>query len=293
MTAFLPTTWTDPRQAIDRALAAVAAAIGPVADGATILGVHLEGPYLNEEKCGAQDVRAIRRAQREEALAWLDTGLVRLIALAPEFEENLWLIAECARRGVTVSAAHTTAGYDAMRRAVALGLRQVTHCFNAMVGLGHRELGTVGAALALPELKCELIADNLHVHPEVMNILVKVKGPEGVILVTDAIRGAGMPVGEYAIDDRTVTIHDGAVRLPDGTLAGSILTMERALANIVAATGRPLAELWHLSSRNAAQAIGATSKGSLEVGKDADLVLLDDDFGVALTVVAGQVVCQR
>jgi N-acetylglucosamine-6-phosphate deacetylase len=293
VTAFLPTTWTAPRTAIDAALAAVAEVAGPVPGGAAILGAHLEGPYLNPEKCGAQDVRSIRRAEREEALAWLDTGLVRLIALAPEFEENEWLIVECARRGITTSAAHTTASYEAMQRAVTLGLRQVTHCFNAMVGLGHRELGTVGAAMSLPEINCELIADNLHVHPAVINILVQVKGPERVILVTDAVRGAGMPEGEYAIDDRTVTIRDGAVRLPDGTLAGSILTMERALANVAAATGRPLAELWPMSSRNAARAIGAGSKGSLEVGMDADLVLLDAAGSVALTVVAGEIVYQR
>jgi N-acetylglucosamine-6-phosphate deacetylase len=293
VTAFLPTTWTAPRAAIDAALAAVAEVAGPVPGGAAILGAHLEGPYLNPEKCGAQDVRSIRRAEREEALAWLDTGLVRLIALAPEFEENEWLIVECARRGITTSAAHTTASYEAMQRAVMLGLRQVTHCFNAMVGLGHRELGTVGAAMSLPEINCELIADNLHVHPAVINILVQVKGPERVILVTDAVRGTGMPEGEYAIDDRMVTIHDGAVRLPDGTLAGSILTMERALANVAAATGRPLAELWPMSSRNAARAIGAGSKGSLEVGMDADLVLLDADFEVAFTLVGGEIVYER
>src|SRR5690606_24111213 len=125
--------------------------------------------------------------------------------------------------------------YDAMSAAVQLGLRQVTHCYNAMVGLGHRELGTVGAAMALPQLNCELIADNIHVHPHAINILIQVKGPERVILITDAIRGAGMPEGDYTIDDRTVTIRDGAVRLPDGTLAGSILTMDRALRNVQAA----------------------------------------------------------
>ena len=130
-------------------------------------------------------------------------------------------------------------------------------------------------------------------HPAAINI-VKVKGPERVILVTDAIRGAGMAEGEYAIDeDRRVRVQDGAVRLPDGTLAGSILTMERALANAVAATGRSLAELWPLSSLNAARAIGATNKGALEVGRDADLVLLDDDFEVALTVAEGEIVYER
>lgn len=294
VTAFLPTTWTGARPVIDRALGAIAQAVGRVPGGATILGAHLEGPYLNPDKCGAQDIRQIRRAGPEEALAWLDTGVVRLIALAPEYEENLWLIDECTRRGITVSAAHTTAGYEELQRAVAHGLRQVTHCFNAMAPLGHRELGTVGAAMALDEINCELIADNLHVHPAAINILVKVKGPERVILVTDAIRGAGMAEGEYAIDeDRRVRVQDGAVRLPDGTLAGSILTMERALANAVAATGRSLAELWPLSSLNAARAIGATNKGALEVGRDADLVLLDDDFEVALTVAEGEIVYER
>jgi N-acetylglucosamine-6-phosphate deacetylase len=290
VTAFLPTTWTASDEAIRRALAAIAQTIGRVPGGATILGAHLEGPYLNPQKCGAQDTRQIRRAQREEALGWLETGLVRLMAMAPEFDENLWLIAECATRGIVVSAAHTTAGYEEMVRAVAHGLRHVTHCFNAMVGLGHRDLGTAGAAMALPEINCELIADNLHVHPVVINILVKVKGPERVILVTDAIRGTGMAEGEYAIDDRTVVVRDGAVRLPDGTLAGSILTMDRALANVVAATGRPLAELWPMSSLNAARAIGATNKGRLEVGIDADLVLVDEDFGVRLTVAEGEIV---
>ncbi len=294
VTSFLPTTWTGSRPVIDRALAAIAQVVGRTAGGATILGAHLEGPYLNPEKCGAQDARQIRRAGREEALAWLDTGVVRLIALAPEYEENLWLIEECARRGITVSAAHTTAGYAELQRAVRHGLRQVTHCFNAMIGLGHRELGTVGAAMALDEINCELIADNLHVHPAAINILVQVKGPERVILITDAIRGAGMVEGEYAIDaERLVRVQDGAVRLPDGTLAGSILTMERALANVVAATGRPLAELWPMSSLNAARAIGATHKGALEAGRDADLVLLDADFEVVLTVAEGGIVYER
>lgn len=293
VTAFLPTTWTGAGEVIYRALKAIEQVAGRVPGGATILGAHLEGPYLNPQKCGAQDTRQIRRAQREEALAWLDTGLVRLIALAPEFAENLWLIEECARRGITVSAAHTMAGYEELQRAVARGLRQVTHCFNAMAGLGHRELGTVGAAMALPEINCELIADNLHVHPAAINILVQVKGPQRVILVTDAIRGTGMPEGEYTIDDRTVTVRDGAVRLPDGTLAGSILTMERALANVVAATGRPLAELWPMSSLNAARAIGATNKGALEAGRDADLALLGEGFEVVLTVAEGEIVYEQ
>ena len=139
---------------------------------------------------------------------------------------------------------------------VARGLRQTTHTFNAMEPLNHREPGTVGAALTLPQLSCELIADNIHVHPAAQKILVDAKTPAGVILITDAIRPAGLPPGDYMLDDRPVNNRTGAVRLADGTLAGSVLTMERALQNICAAAGRSLAEMWPASSLNAARAIG-------------------------------------
>src|SRR5215213_6680519 len=291
VTSFLATTWTAGREPILKALELVEELQGPIQNGATLLGAHLEGPYLHPARCGAQDVRLIRRAEREEALQFLDSGVIRLLALAPEFDENLWLIDECVKRGITVSAAHTTASYEQMQRAVAHGVTQVTHCFNAMPGLGHREPGTVGAALTMPQILCELIADNIHVHPALQKILLDVKTPSGVILITDAIRAAGLPEGEYKLDERTVNIHEGAVRLPDGTLAGSILTMERALQNLCSAAARPLTEMWPTSSLNAARAIGISSnKGSLEVGKDADLVLLDESFTVDLTVIEGKVV---
>ena len=293
VTAFLATTWTASRDAIRKALELVEEMQGPIQNGATLLGVHLEGPYLHPSRCGAQDVNLIRRAEREEALEFLESGVIRLLALAPEFEENLWLIDECVKRGVTVSAAHTTATYEQMQTAATRGVTQVTHTFNAMQGLGHREPGTVGAALTIPQISCELIADNIHVHPAVQKILVDVKTPAGIILITDAVRAAGLPEGEYMLDDRSVNIRDGAVRLGDGTLAGSILTMERALQNLCAATGRPLEELWVTSSLNAARAIGISShKGSLEVGKDADLVLLDESFQVQLTMAQGEIVYQ-
>jgi len=274
-----------------KALEVVEEMQGRVEGGATLLGVHLEGPYLNPIHCGAQDVNLIRRASKAEALEILDSGVIRLLALAPEFDENLWLIDECVQRGITVSAAHTTANYEQMQKAAEHGITQLTHSFNAMEGLGHRELGTIGAALSLPQISCELIADNIHVHPAAQKILVDVKTPSGIILVTDAIRAAGLQDGDYMLDERSVHIENGAVRLPNGTLAGSVLTMERALKNVCSATERSLAEMWITSSLNAARAIGVSSrKGSLEVGKDADLVLLDEAFGVKLTVVQGEVV---
>ena len=291
VTSFLATTWTADRPSILKALELVEEMQGRIPDGATLLGVHLEGPYLNPVRCGAQDVNLIRRAEKEEALEFLDSGVIRLLALAPEYEENLWLIDECVQRGITVSAAHTTANYAQMQGAAEHGITQLTHSFNAMEPLGHRELGTIGAAMSLPQVSCELIADNIHVHPAAQKILVDVKTPAGVILVTDAIRAAGLPDGDYMLDERSVHIESGAVRLSNGTLAGSVLTMERALKNVCAASGRSLAEMWICSSLNAARAIGLSAqKGSLEVGKDADLVLLDEAFRVSVTIIKGEIV---
>ncbi len=293
VTSFLATTWTDTRPRIQAALEVIASAVGRQPNGATLLGAHVEGPYINPQRPGAQSAVNIRRAPRDEALAFLDTGAVRLMALAPEFPENHWLIRECVRRGITVSAAHTAATYDQMREAVALGVTQATHTGNAMTGLHHREPGTLGAVLTLPEINAELIADNIHIHPAVIDLVYLAKGADHVILITDAIRGAGMPDGEYPIDERMVTIRDGVVRLPDGTLAGSTLTMERALRNFVAATRVPLASVWQASSLNAARSMGVSArKGSLEIGKDADLVLVDADINVKMTVAEGQVVYQ-
>jgi len=294
VTSFLATTWTASRPSIMKALQLVKQMQGQIQGGATLLGAHLEGPYLNPTRCGAQDVNFIRRAEKEEALEFLEAGVIRLLALAPEYDENLWLIDECVRRGITVSAAHTAANYEQMQSAAAHGVMHLTHSFNAMNGLGHRELGTIGAALTLPQFSCELIADNIHVHPAAQKILVDVKQPEGVILVTDAIRAAGLPDGEYILDTRSVHIEGGVVRSSDGTLAGSVLTMERALQNVCSATGRSLSEMWVTTSLNAARAIGVSSqKGSLEVGKDADLILLDESFNVNLTVVRGEIVFSR
>jgi len=281
----------ESREAITAALKVVAEQQGAQPDGATILGVHLEGPYLNVAKRGAQNPTYFRTAAREEALAFLDFNVIRLLSIAPEFTENQWLIGECVRRGITVSVAHSAATYEQVRHAVSLGLTHATHTYNAMVGLDHREPGTLGAVLTTPEIACELIADNIHVHPAAMQLLFAAKGPDRVILITDAVRGAGLGDGEYTIDNRQVIVRDGAVRLISGTLAGSALTLNKGLYNFMQATGQPLSAVWKTSSLNAARAIHiADRKGSLEVGKDADLVLIDDQINVQLTIAEGVIV---
>ncbi len=294
VTSFLPTTWAATGEAIGQVVDTVISMMGPVTNGATILGTHLEGPYLNPDHSGAQDVKLVRAADRSEAMKFIDSGIVRLITLAPEISENEWLITECVRRGITVSMGHTSANYEQVKRAVQLGVTHATHTYNAMVGLGHREPGTVGAIMTFPEIICELICDNIHVHPAAQKILIDTKSPAGVILVTDCTRGTGMPEGEYPIDNRTITIRDGIARLPDGTIAGSILTMERALKNAMAASGLSLKEAWPMTSLNAARNIGVSSqKGSIEVGKDADLALLSDELEVQMTIANGTVVFEK
>jgi N-acetylglucosamine-6-phosphate deacetylase len=289
VTGFLATTWTAGHFETLNALRAVSVQMGQQADNeARILGVHLEGPYLNPARCGAQDVRHIRLADQSEACDLLDSQLVRRLALAPEFPENLWLVDECVRRGVTVSAGHSDATFEQMQIAVEHGLSQVTHTFNAMRPFNHRQPGVVGAALLLPELTCELICDLVHVHPAAVRLLVQAKSPDRILLITDAVRPTGLPEGKYTIDERTVQVQAGAVRLSDGTLAGSVLTMERALQNFLSVTGLSLESAWQVTSLNAARAIGlADHKGSLEPGKDADLVMLSPTFDVLTTVVEG------
>lgn len=291
-TSFLATTWTESREKIMQTLEMIAEIQGTQEGGATILGVHLEGPYIDEAKRGAQREEYVRRAEREEALAFLDTHVIRLVSLAPEYQENWWLIDECRQRGITVSAAHSSANYEQMIEGINRGITHSTHTYNAMVGLSHRKPGGLGAVMTRSEVYCELIADNIHVHPAAMQILYAVKGRDKLVLITDAVRVAGLADGEYLGEDgRTVVVKDGAVHLPDGTLAGSTLTMDRGLRNFMKATGEPLKNIWQCSSLNAARSIHiAHRKGSLEIGKDADLLLVDDNIKIHLTMAEGKIV---
>jgi N-acetylglucosamine-6-phosphate deacetylase len=294
VTGFLATTWTDSDARIKAALANIKAVMQKPSQGASVLGVHLEGPYLNPEKCGAQNINYIRQAQPAEALSYLDTDVIQLLSLAPEFEENHWLIRECVRRGITVSIAHSSANYAQTAQGIEIGITHATHTYNAMTGLHHRDPGTLGAVMRSPYVRCELIADNIHVHPAAMDVLWRIKGEDHLILISDAVRAAGMPDGAYPVDERTIYVKDGAARLVDGTLAGSILTLDAGLRNFLKATGEKLETVWQTTSLNAARAIHLSHrKGSLEVGKDADLVLLDDAITIAMTIVAGEIVYQR
>ena len=292
VTAFLAATWTAEHAKIMDALEAVYKAYGKISGGASLIGAYLEGPYLNPNRAGAQVMDHIHPAvDRAEVLELLDTNMVTILVLAPEFPENIWLIDECIRRSISVSAGHTAATYEQMQVAVERGVCQVTHCFNAMNPLHHRQPGVVGAAMTMPELRCELIADNVHVHPLLQRILYQLRGAQGILLVSDSTCCAGLPDGEYDLDGRKVNLKNGAVHLPDGTLAGSVLTLDRAVRNFMANVNSSLGEALACASLYPARAAGvAHRKGTLEPGKDADMILLDADLQVRMTVVEGEII---
>jgi N-acetylglucosamine-6-phosphate deacetylase len=291
VTSFLPTTWTGARDRTLAALESIAEAMRrPRPPGtARILGAHMEGPYLNPVRAGAQDPAQMAPPEPGELERFLDVGIVRLMTIAPELPANAAVLDELRRRGITASAGHTDATYEQMVAAVDRGVRHATHTYNAMRPLHHRDPGTVGACLTIEALRCELIADGHHVAPAAMDALFRARGRDAVVLVSDAVRPTGLPDGDYPLDDRTVQLREGAVRLPDGGLAGSVLTLDRALRNLAAATGRDPAALWPTASANAAASIGAGDrKGRLEAGMDADLVLLDGDATVQAVIVEGE-----
>ncbi len=294
VTAFLPTTLTDSKENILHAIEGTAPMVGVREGGAKILGIHLEGPYFNPVKAGAQDPDYIRRAQKDEIAEYLKSGIIRLIAMAPEYEENLAAAQIFAAEGITVSAGHTNASYDQLLRAVDYGYSQITHLFNGMGAFSHREPSTIGGALTIPEYSCELICDNVHSHPGAQKLAWLAKGNERIILITDTIRPSGLPDGEYPFTDKEsvfVSEHGTNLRLSSGNLAGSALSMNRALKNFTVNTGASLDETWRCSSLNAAVGLGiAHETGSIEKGKLADLVLIDDNYQVQRTIIEGSTV---
>jgi len=292
VTCYLPTTVAASSQATLAAAENVARCPQP-GDGAHHLGVHLEGPYLNPDHRGAQPLEHLRDPDPEEYDAWLATGCVRLITVAPELDGALALIAQWVGEGVEFAVGHSGASYEQVLKAADHGLRQATHTFNGMLGLHHRIPGTVGAVLADDRIYAQVIADGVHVHPAVVKLLVRTKGVSRTILITDAICAAGLRDGEYNLGGQTITVREGISRTAAGGLAGSSLTLDAGLRNVINYTGLSLEEALPMATSVPAEAIGlAGRKGVLVPGADADVILLDADLNVRLTVVAGQIVYQ-
>ena len=286
--ALAATTLSAPRAQVTAAVAVAAAvARAPRAGETRIAGVHLEGPYLNPAKAGAQDPAALRAADAAEVEEWLVAAgdLPIAMTVAPEVPGVLELIAAFAHR-MTFSIGHTEASAELAQRALALGASRFTHLWNAMPPLHHRKPGVVGAALASPDATLELIADGYHVDPVLLAACARL-APQRVALVTDAMRAAGMPDGHYTLAALEVEVRGGCARLASGALAGSLLTMDAAVRTMVCDAGLPLELVLPLASEVPARALGLAGKGRVASGADADLVELDADMSAVRVWIGG------
>ncbi len=290
-TTFLPTLISSP---VER-YAGFVDAVGDASrsGGASVLGAHLEGPFLSPPRKGAHNPDNLRDVDLGLIETWVDSGLVRMVTLAPELAGATEAIRLLHEGGVLASAGHTDASYEEVVRAIDAGLASGTHLYNAMSPLAHRAPGTVGALLDDERVRAGIVADGIHVHEAALRIAHHQKGAGGLFLVTDAMEAAGMEAGEYELSGRRVRLEDGAVRLEDGTLAGSALTMDRAVRNAQEFMRCGLEEAVRMATRTPAQALGLENKGRIAPGADADLVVLDAEGEVLQTIVAGRTVYER
>lgn len=290
-TSFLATTMTETPEAITAALDNVRAyrAQQGGEPEAEILGVHLEGPFLSVEKCGAQDPSKIV-APTPENCAYLEPyyDLIRIITVAPECDEDFTMIRSWAERGIIPSLGHTNCSYETAEAAHQAGLQHVTHCFNAMTGLHHRRSGAVGAALTLP-LTCEMIVDGEHLAPPIVRLICQAKARDERILITDAMRAAGLGNCESELGGQKVYVQDGRATLADGTLAGSVLDLHRALQNTLEFTGLDLLEVVEMLSYNPAKRLGLESQiGQIQPGAAADFNCFSLGLALEACYKAGQ-----
>ncbi len=295
-TALLPTTLTADQTQLKQVVRVIADMTHAQHDGAEVLGVHLEGPFLNPKRCGAQNPIHMRSPSLRELAVYIEQakGHIRLMTIAPELVGAQAVIAYAVSKGITVSLGHTDASYDQVKEAAAWGASHITNLFNGMRPLHHRDPGVAGGALLVDDLTVELICDGIHVHPEVFSLVLRQKPRDRVVFITDSIAAAGLPDGDYQLSGLPVRSSQQQVRLLHedgrlGELAGSSLTMLNALRNGLAFTGLSLHDLLPLLTLNPAKQIGVQErKGSIEIGKDADLLLLNPQFHLCSTFVKGR-----
>ncbi|MBO5714838.1 MAG: N-acetylglucosamine-6-phosphate deacetylase [Clostridia bacterium] len=288
VTGFLPTTMTVDMSVINGALDACREVKNSGEYyGSTILGVHAEGPFISASKKGAQDERFILKPDADFVKANAD--IIKIITLAPEEDECFAEIKRMAEEtDVVVSMGHTSANYETAMESTKNGVKHATHLFNAMTPMTHRAPGVVGAALN-SNVSCELIVDTYHVDPALYEMVYRMKGRK-LCFITDCLPAGGLPEGEYTLGGAKIIYKNNLCKLEDGTIAGSVLKLNKGVWNVFTNTSIPLWECVNCATLNPATAIGvADRKGSIEVGKDADIVVLDDEFNVKKTIIGGVV----
>lgn len=289
VTGYLPTTMTVDMKVIRKALEVCRALKEESRDweGSAILGCHAEGPFISEKKKGAQDPKYILKPDAKFVKEYAD--IIRIITLAPEEDEDFKAISEIRRdTDVIVSMGHTSADYETAMKSTEAGVRHATHLFNAMTPLAHRAPGVVTAALN-SDVSAELIVDTFHVNPVFYNMLWKLKGRK-LCFITDCLPAGGLPEGEYTLGGQKIIYRGIVCRLADGTVAGSILHLNKGVWNVYSNSDISLYECVNCASLNPATVLGLDSrKGSIEIGKDADIIITDGEFNVQKTVIGGKI----
>jgi N-acetylglucosamine-6-phosphate deacetylase len=295
-TSFLATTMSAPEAELDNAILGLASQRDIDTGGARFLGIHLEGPFLNPVRRGAHSELSLRKADPASLFRQVEQSgdFIRRLTVAPEMDPGHELIRAAAGKGIVVSLGHSDATEKQARAAVDAGATQATHTFNAMRPLHQREPGVLGVVLTDDRVYAEVIADGVHVQPAAIDLLLRVKGVDRVPLVTDGSSGVGMPDGEYPLGAETVTVRRGECRDRDGHLAGSVLTLDRAVRNMIEWLDVPLHEALIMASATPARSMRmGNGKGTVGPGADADLVFLDRNLQVIQTMVAGRIVYSR
>jgi len=297
VTSFFPTIASTGKTETVAQIERIVAAARRQSDeqGTEIAGIRLEGPFISRMKKGAQYEPAIRRPDPLEMreLAYMGRGLVRMVDYAPEEDADDSFLTTLVQLDILPCIGHTAATYDQALHAIDGGARHSTHLFNGMSRLDHRQPGTAGLLLTDPRVTIEIIADGIHLHPAVLKLAVAARGPRDVALITDAVAAAGLPDGEYEFVNRSVHVIGGCVRLADGTLAGSVLTLDRAVRNMVALAGVSWSDAIRMATLTPATITGISNrKGRVAPGMHADLVVLDELGNVRQTWVRGQLAYQ-
>lgn len=293
VTTFLPTVITSPLETIAQAMRVVSGGRPDAYRGAEPLGLHLEGPFLNPGKKGAHNPEYLRQPSPELVRDWTPANGVRLVTLAPELPGALQTIAALAGQGVRISAGHSLAGQKDAEAGISAGICLGTHLFNAMPALEHRTPGLTGVLLTDDRVGFGLIADGIHVDPLMVKLAWRAKGGRGFVLVTDAMAALGMPPGHSRLGGFDVIVDETSARLADGTLAGSILTEDAAMRNLMQFTGCSLAEAVAALTGTPAALLGLSDRGRIQTGLRADFVLLDEELQVQATLAGGEVVYDR
>lgn len=290
VTAFLPTIITSPLANVAAAQAMVCARPADF-HGAEPLGLHVEGPFLNPARKGAHNPHYLRLPALDAVADWRPETGVRLVTLAPELPGSLEVIAALAERGILVSAGHSMATYAEAVAAFDAGTRYGTHLFNAMPPLAHREPGLPGALLTDPRVAAGFIPDGIHTHPAIIRLAWQQLGPARFSMVTDCMAALGMNPGRHLLGDYEVIVDGVSARLPDGTLAGSILSLDQGLRNLIRETGCSLEEALATVTTTPARLLGLSNeRGQIAPGYVADLVLFSPDLFVEMTIVRGEIV---